>query len=309
MLSQFTVPFQNNILTSCHRTLSLLITANPILDHQQILTGIGHVSVRNPLDNATFFMTGSKPPALARSPDDLFKFNVEDASPANDLSINQPKLSERFIHQAIYKRFPDQNSVVHSHARSVVSYGISGAPFRPTYHTAGFIGEHQKHSYIMHVCRLTIRAGEEAPVFDIADYYLPNDTQNMLVNSLYLGDALARTFLTSAHNTSVTDITEPDHTLVLQRGHGFTVLAANLPQAVYRAVYTAWNAEVDISALTIHQALGARGEIEHLTPRQATDCLTFDDAGYSREWPVWAAQVDANPLYRNDLGYAEVPKP
>lgn len=161
----------------------------------------------------------------------------------------------------------------------------------------------------MRVCRLTIYTGENAPVFDIADYYHPNDTQNMLVNSLHLGDALARTFLTPAHNSSVTDVAEPDHTLVLQRGHGFTVLAANLPQAVCRAVYTAWNAEVDISTLTINRALGAGRKVEHLTPRQAIDCLPFDDAGYSREWPVWAAQVDANPLYRNDLGNAEVPKP
>ena len=165
------------------------------------------------------------------------------------------------------------------------------------------------HSYIMRARRLTIHAGAIAPVSDIADYYLPNDMQNMLVNSLHLGDALARTFLTSAHNASVTDIAEPDHTLVLQRGHGFTVLAENLPQAVYRAVYTAWNAEVDISALTINRALGAQREVEHLTPRQATDCIAFDDAGYSREWPVWAAQVDANPLYRNDLGHTEVQSP
>ena len=153
-----------------------------------------------------------------------------------------------------------------------------------------------------------MHAGEDVPVFDIADYYLPNDTQNMLVNSLHLGDVLARSFLTSAHNASVTDVAEPDHALVLQRGHGFTVLAENLPQAVYRAIYTAWNAEVDISALTINHALGA-GEIKHLTPRQAIDCLQFDNTGYSREWPVWAAQVDADPLYRNDLGFAEFPKP
>ena len=87
-------------------------------------------------------MTGSKPPALARSPNDLFKFNVDNASPADDLSVDQSKLSERFIHQGIYKRFPNQNSVVHSHARSVISFGISGVPFRPTYHMTGFMGKH-----------------------------------------------------------------------------------------------------------------------------------------------------------------------
>ena len=131
----------------------------------------------------------------------------------------------------------------------------------------------------------------------------------MLINNLHLGDALARNFLTPAHNASKANIDEPDHTLVLQRGHGFAVLAANLPQAVYRAVYTTWNAEVDMSALTINRALGAQRKVEHLTPQEATDCKTFNDGVYSREWAVWAAQVAANPLYKNDLGYAEVPEP
>ena len=123
------------------QTLSLLITANHILDYYQILTGFGHVSVRNPLNNGTFFMTGSQPPALVRSPDDLWEFHVEDASPANNISENQSKYSERFIHQGIYKRFPNQRSVIHSHSRSVIPYGISGVSLRPTYHMAGFISK------------------------------------------------------------------------------------------------------------------------------------------------------------------------
>ena len=138
------------------QTLSLLITANHILDYYQILTGFGHVSVRNPLNNSTFFMTGSQPPALVRSPDDLWEFFVDDASPANNLSINQSKYSERFIHQAIYKKFPNQRSVIHSHSRSVIPYGISGVPFRPTYHMAGFIGKRCLH-YTIDLDKLTMK--------------------------------------------------------------------------------------------------------------------------------------------------------
>ena len=131
----------------------------------------------------------------------------------------------------------------------------------------------------------------------------------MLINNLHLGVALASTFLTSAHNASEANHTEPDHTLVLQRGHGFSVLATSLPEAVYRAVYTTWNAEVDLSALTISHAFGAGRGVEYLTAREAADCLPMDDGDYDKEWPVWAAQVAANPVYKNDLGYAEVPKP
>lgn len=65
-----------------HQTLSLLITANHILDYYSVVTGYGHISVRNPLNNSTFFMTGNGvPPALVRSPADIDEFNLQDAPP------------------------------------------------------------------------------------------------------------------------------------------------------------------------------------------------------------------------------------
>lgn len=279
------------MLANLTQTLSLLITANHILDYYQILTGFGHVSVRNPLNNATFFMTGSPPPALIRSPDDLSEYYIEDGSPVSSSSGPQSPYSERFIHQGILKRFPSQNSVVHSHSRSVIPFGIAGVPFKPTYHMAGgFIGE-------------------EVPVFDIADYYLPNDTQhNLLVNNNRLGDALASEFLTPNHNASATNITVPDYNLVLQRGHGFAVLGTSLPEAVYRAVYTTWNAEVETTAVSINHASGADRGVKYLSPQEVAGCVV-DDTYYVKDWPLWAAQVAANPLYKNDLGYAAVPPP
>ena len=87
------------------QTLSLLITANHILDYYSVVTGYGHVSVRNPLNNATFFMTGNQPPALISSPENLREFYVEDATPVSANSGNQFPI-ERFIHQGILKRFP-----------------------------------------------------------------------------------------------------------------------------------------------------------------------------------------------------------
>ena len=124
------------------QTLSLLITANHIPDYNQVLTGFGHISVRNPLNNATFFMTGnSLAPALISSPDDLNEFYVEDASPVNPKSSQtQNPYSERFIHQGILKQFPSQQSVVHSRSKTVIPFAIAGVSFRPTYLMDGFIG-------------------------------------------------------------------------------------------------------------------------------------------------------------------------
>lgn len=123
------------------QTLSLLITANHILDYYSIVTGFGHVSVRNPLNNATFFMSGGgTAPALISSPEHLDELYIEDASKV-DPSAGSPH-SESFIHSSILKRFPSVQSVVHSHARAVIPFGIAGVPLRPTYHMAGgFIGQ------------------------------------------------------------------------------------------------------------------------------------------------------------------------
>ena len=132
---------------------------------------------------------------------------------------------------------------------------------------------------------LTESTGEDVPVFDIAAYYLPNDTQDLLVNDERFGNALAKTFLTPANNASTASITEPDHYLVLQRGHGFAVLGTSIPEAVYRAVYTTWNADVQASALTINHAAEVNHGVKYLTAQEVSGTLMMDNSDYSKEWP------------------------
>ena len=265
--------------------LSTLITGNHILDYNGVLDGLGHISVRNPLNNSTFFITGRPPPALVASAQDLSEFYISDASPvsAADQARTLSGFDERFIHQSILKRYPSQNSVVHSHARSVIPFGISDVAFEPTYHMTGFIGD-------------------TVPVFDIAEFYLPNDTQNMLVNSLRLGSFLADAFSTAAHNITKNN-TEPDYNLVLQRAHGFATVATSIEQAVYRAIYTSWNAEVLATGVEVQETIGKPpSSLKYLTAREAKDCEPADDSGaFVKSWPLWVAQTQADPLYHNDL--------
>ena len=47
--------------------------------------------------------------------------------------------SERFIHAEIYRARPDVNAVVHSHAPSVLPFGVTGTPLKPVSHMAGFL--------------------------------------------------------------------------------------------------------------------------------------------------------------------------
>ena len=143
--------------------------------------------------------------------------------------------------------------------------------------------------------------GEVVPVFDIADYYLPNDTQNMLISTTRFGDALADTFSTPAHNITKTNA-EPDYTLVLQRGHGFATVGTSIEESVYRAIYATYNAETQASALEVQSAAGAgAGMLKYLTEREAADCVAMNRGSYGKAWPLWQAQVEANGLYKNDV--------
>jgi ribulose-5-phosphate 4-epimerase/fuculose-1-phosphate aldolase len=54
---------------------------------------------------------------------DLVKYHVSDASPVSTPS--PAGYAERFIHSEIYKRFPEVQSVAHSHAPAVIPYSNS----------------------------------------------------------------------------------------------------------------------------------------------------------------------------------------
>lgn len=63
-------------------------------------------------------------PALVSSDLDLVEYYTENAEPVDSTA---PKgYAERYIHSEIYKRYPEVNSVVHSHSEAVVPYSISG---------------------------------------------------------------------------------------------------------------------------------------------------------------------------------------
>ena len=116
-----------------------LVTASHILHRHDVLDAYGHVSVRSPDNAATFWMPCNMPPALISSPEDLVEYHVESAEAVEKKA--KPGYIERHIHSEIYKRFPNINCVVHSHASDVLPYCVSGVPLKNTTHMAGFLGE------------------------------------------------------------------------------------------------------------------------------------------------------------------------
>ncbi|KAI4678868.1 hypothetical protein J4E81_010596 [Alternaria sp. BMP 2799] len=61
--------------------LSTLITANHILSHHAVLDPFGHISVRNPNTNTTFFIALQIGPATVSSPADIGEYHIADGTP------------------------------------------------------------------------------------------------------------------------------------------------------------------------------------------------------------------------------------
>lgn len=315
-----------------------LITSSHILHNHGVLDAYGHVSVRNPDTPAHFFMSTHIAPALLSTEDDIIEYKVEDASPA-DPNEKRKGYVERYIHSEIYKKFPSVNAVCHSHCPDVVPYSISGVPLRASTHMGGFLGS-------------------GAPVWDIAGAYssLPSLTggdkekHDLLVRTPQLGHHLAAAFKPSTSTAFLYSKmraalpgaapdpdTEPNFSVVLMRGHGFTTCADSLEAVVFQAIYTKEAAKIQTGALLTNAAhfselhmsdssmegtvsVGEKGsgkisggkvrggkfkrdgeELKYLSDREAGDAWEMNRATMMRPWGLWCREVEVNSLYRNEI--------
>jgi HCOMODA/2-hydroxy-3-carboxy-muconic semialdehyde decarboxylase len=223
------------------RAIDDLVAANRILADQGVLDAYGHVSVRSPRDKTRFLLARSMAPELVTTADIL----------EHDLDGNAPQgqgkqlFSERFIHAEIYRARPDVMAVVHTHAPSLIPFGVTGTALKPVYHMSAFLG-----------------AG--VPIFDPRP--IAGDT-DLLIKTPELGKALAKTLGT--------------HAAALQRGHGGVVVAADLPHAVFRAVYTDMNAKLQAQAFALSK------RVVYLDAGEAQKAEAAMGATVARPWELW----------------------
>lgn len=191
--------------------ISEFVIANRILADQGVIAdGFGHLSARSPTDPSHFYMSRARAAGMVTVAD-VMEFDLG----GQPLDQRDRRLfSERFIHAEIYKARPEVNSVVHSHAPTLLPFGLTGTSLRPVSHMAGFL----------------VRA---APVFEIREVG-GNDT-DMLVSTPELGAALAKTLGQAP--------------IILMRGHGFNTVGTSVKQAVSRAIYAEVNARILMEAL------------------------------------------------------------
>ncbi len=190
-----------------------MVFANRILYKYGVVDGFGHVSLRHPQSPDHFLLSRNLAPEQVTT-EDIF---IHDLSGEIVETTSAKPYLERFLHAEIYKSRPEVMAIVHSHANTVIPFGVvKQQPLRPLWHMAGFLGK-------------------EVPVFDIRDH--AGDGTDLLITDSNLGAALASDM--------------GDASVVLMRGHGATIVGKDLPEVCFRAVYTQLNADIQLKALAL----------------------------------------------------------
>lgn len=219
-----------------------IVQAGRILYGLGIVDAFGHVSCRSPERPDRFLMSRSKAPALVEL-EDVIELDF-DCNP-----VSQPGARvflERFIHGEIYRARPDVRAIVHSHCQSVLPFTVvPEAKLQPISHVCGFLTDMDK-------------------PFDVADH--EGHGSDMLIRSPQLGQALAK-HLANAK-------------VVLMRSHGFTTVGETIPEAVFRAVYTGFNSQLQLAALQL-------GTPRFLTHEEALACEETTLGQIDRVWDLW----------------------
>jgi ribulose-5-phosphate 4-epimerase/fuculose-1-phosphate aldolase len=191
-----------------------LVAANRILADQGLLDGWGHVSVRHNRDPNRFLMARGVAAQLVTAKD-ILEFDL-DSRPVDTHGLPMSALfTERYIHGEIYKLRPDVIAIVHTHAPSLIPFGVTKVPLQPMYHRSAFI------SFGIPVFEIRERAG----------------MTDMLIRNATLGHNLAEAL--------------GDHPAALMRGHGAVITGPSLPRVVSRAIFLALNATLQAQAMSM----------------------------------------------------------
>jgi HCOMODA/2-hydroxy-3-carboxy-muconic semialdehyde decarboxylase len=225
----------------------LIARANRMIANEGVLDAFGHVTMRHPTDPTRYLMSRSRGPELVQA-DDILEFTL-DSQPVKPPTARL--YGERVIHGEIYKARPEVNAVCHHHAPSILPFCISGVELKPVYHLGATLGA-------------------KVPFWDSRDDF--GDT-TLIVAKPEEGASLARALA--------------DNWIVLMRRHGATVAGKTLEELVFRTIYTARNAALQIQA----HALG------NVSPLTATETELAGEynlrvSPITRAWEYWSVRLD-----------------
>jgi 3-hydroxy-2-methylpyridine-4,5-dicarboxylate 4-decarboxylase len=125
----------NIVVKTADQAIKQLVMANRIVANEGLLDGFGHVSIRNPDNPGTFFIT------RALSAIEVTKQDIAEVA-LDGKVVSKPLRrvgGETFIHSEIFKARPEINAVFHGHNPAVIPFTVMDIPMRPLLNTAGFI--------------------------------------------------------------------------------------------------------------------------------------------------------------------------
>ncbi len=224
-----------------------LARANRMIAHEGVLDAFGHVTMRHPTDAGRYLMSVSRAPELVQ-PGDIHEFTLN----SQIVKPIEPRLyGERVIHGEIYKARPEVNAVCHHHAASILPFCVSGMELKPVYHLGATLGA-------------------KVPFWDSRDEF--GDT-TLIVAKPEEGASLARAL--------------DDNWIVLMRRHGATVAGKTLEELVFRTIYTARNAALQIQAHTL-------GNVSPLNAAETELAGEYNlrVSPISRAWEYWSVRLD-----------------
>jgi HCOMODA/2-hydroxy-3-carboxy-muconic semialdehyde decarboxylase len=224
--------------------LDELVIGNRILFHEKVVDAFGHISVRHDQDPTKFLMSRHRAPGLVTA-EDIVTHDF-DGNPLDRTGVRL--YGERFIHGEIYRARPEVMAVVHCHAPALIPFGATKSALRPLYHMSGFLG-----------------AG--VPIFEIREAAGMTD---MLIRTPALGKALATTL--------------GDKPMALMRGHGATMVGLSIPMVVYRSIYAALNAALQMEAMRLGQPI-------FLEPEEARRAEATNNSALDRAWALWKQEA------------------
>jgi len=230
-----------------------LVVANRILANENILDGLGHVSVRSLQRPDHFFLSRDLAPGLVTAAD-LVEYDLE----GNPVNPKAPQgYRERFLHGAIFKARPDVNAIVHSHMPSVLPFTDVTTPLRPMYHMASFLLD-------------------GAPIFEVRSV---QGQIGMLIDNNKVGTALAQTL--------------GKRTIALIRGHGAAIVGTTIPDAVQNAIFLDVNARVQSQAVALggNIAYLSPADVAGGNPNPQPPAPPGSPGYYTRSWLIWKAKA------------------
>ena len=240
-------------MSKLESVLEEIVTANRILAREGVVDSFGHVSARHPDNPQRFLLSRARAPERIEAAD-IMEFTLE-GEPV-DAHSRAPYL-ERFIHGGIFEARPDVHAVVHNHSPSVIPFGVTDKKLKP----------------LLHMCA---NIGHEVSTWDSHDKF--GDTA-LLVENVEMGRDLARAI-------------GSDRT-ILMRGHGATIVGANVRQAVFISIYLEVNAKLQMQAM-------AMGDIKFLTAGEV-DKVAARTGPYTinRAWENWCRRAE-RPFAANE---------